>query len=149
MQYNTSEEYQAAIKNIVAKKVESIKDKLQDRKRCLSTHVGSRWYRAPEISIIEKQYDQASDMWSLGCCLYELMYIVPVDGEHKKKKSACSEVLFRGNSCFPLSPYRPTRGGEEDAPNQISQRDQMNIILRKLCQTTPDDFGFIHSKSAV
>ncbi len=25
----------------------------------------------------------------------------------------------------------------------------MNIILRKLCQTTPEDFGFIHSKSAI
>ena len=24
----------------------------------------------------------------------------------------------------------------------------MNIILRKLCQTTSDDFSFIHSKSA-
>ena len=42
----------------------------------MSLHVGSRWYRAPEISIIEKQYDQASDMWSFGCILYELMIYV-------------------------------------------------------------------------
>lgn len=27
------------------------------QKRFMSLHVGSRWYRAPEISIIEKQYD--------------------------------------------------------------------------------------------
>lgn len=26
-------------------------------KRTMSLHVGSRWYRAPEISMIEKQYD--------------------------------------------------------------------------------------------
>lgn len=39
----------------------------------MSIHVGSRWYRAPEICLIEKQYDQASDMWSFGCILHELI----------------------------------------------------------------------------
>lgn len=109
MQYNTSEEYQDVIKKTITKKVESIKEKMKDKKRSLSTHVGSRWYRAPEISIIEKQYDQASDIWSMGCCLYELMYIVPNPIESKKKKSSSSEVLFKGNSCFPLSPYTSSR----------------------------------------
>jgi len=42
-------------------------------KRSLSVHVGSRWYRAPEINLVEKQYDYASDMWSLGCIIYELI----------------------------------------------------------------------------
>ena len=49
------------------------KEQRSEMKRHMSLHVGSRWYRAPEISIIEKQYDQASDMWSLGCILYELL----------------------------------------------------------------------------
>lgn len=49
----------------------------KQQKRFMSLHVGSRWYRAPEISIIEKQYDQASDLWSFGCILYELiMYML-------------------------------------------------------------------------
>jgi mitogen-activated protein kinase 1/3 len=26
-------------------------------KRYLSIHVGSRWYRAPEVALVEKQYD--------------------------------------------------------------------------------------------
>jgi len=26
-------------------------------KRLMSLHVGSRWYRAPEISLVEKSYD--------------------------------------------------------------------------------------------
>ena len=34
------------------------KEKRSELKRHMSLHVGSRWYRAPEISIIEKQYDQ-------------------------------------------------------------------------------------------
>jgi mitogen-activated protein kinase 1/3 len=49
---------------------------MKQKKRSISTHVGSRWYRAPEISILEKQYDQASDVWSVGCCIYEVMVIV-------------------------------------------------------------------------
>ena len=49
------------------------KEKRSELKRHMSLHVGSRWYRAPEISIIEKQYDQGSDMWSLGCIVYELI----------------------------------------------------------------------------
>jgi mitogen-activated protein kinase 1/3 len=42
-------------------------------KRNMSLHVGSRWYRAPEIALIEKQYDFASDMWSFGCIIHELI----------------------------------------------------------------------------
>lgn len=45
------------------------------KKRSLSNHVGSRWYRAPEISVVEKQYDYASDMWSIGCTIYELLNV--------------------------------------------------------------------------
>jgi len=42
-------------------------------KRHLSLHIGSRWYRAPEICLSEKHYDQASDMWGLGLIIYELL----------------------------------------------------------------------------
>ena len=38
----------------------------------LSSHVGSRWYRAPEIILVEKNYDQSADTWSVGTILYEL-----------------------------------------------------------------------------
>jgi len=41
--------------------------------RNLSLHIGSRWYRAPEICIVEKQYDQAADIWGVGCIIYELL----------------------------------------------------------------------------
>lgn len=49
-------------------------------KRNMSLHVGSRWYRAPEISLVEKQYDFASDMWSLGCVLFELLTYLSYKG---------------------------------------------------------------------
>lgn len=52
----------------------------------MSIHVGSRWYRAPEISLIERQYDQASDIWSFGCILYELIgYNIKEENEFDPK----------------------------------------------------------------
>lgn len=42
----------------------------------MSIHVGSRWYRAPEVSLVEKQYDYSADMWSFGCIIFELLQYV-------------------------------------------------------------------------
>ena len=61
------------IENMVATKVQKIKSDQVNKKRSLSPIVGSCKYRAPEISMFEQQYDQAADMWSLGCILYEQM----------------------------------------------------------------------------
>ena len=43
--------------------------------RDLSVGVASRWYRAPEIILLDPCYDQAIDMWSLGCVLFELLKV--------------------------------------------------------------------------
>ena len=48
-----------------------------------SHHVCSRWYRAPELLFGSRKYDQAIDLWSLGCLLYEM---------------ATGTVLFQGDS---------------------------------------------------
>jgi serine/threonine protein kinase len=64
------------IKKIIVKKLSSNHPSIKHKKRSLSVHVGTRWYRAPEISLLEKQYDQASDLWSVGCCIYEIMVLV-------------------------------------------------------------------------
>ncbi|GJN03243.1 hypothetical protein PR202_ga20665 [Eleusine coracana subsp. coracana] len=37
----------------------------------VTPYLVSRWYRAPEI-ILGLPYDHPLDMWSVGCCLYEL-----------------------------------------------------------------------------
>jgi serine/threonine protein kinase len=44
------------------------------KKRSLSKTIQSRWYRSPEVILNEGIYDQAADMWSLGCILYEMIY---------------------------------------------------------------------------
>ena len=91
-------------KHIAQRNLELTKSGNGEDTRCLSSHVGSRWYRAPEISLLCKRYDTASDIWGLGCTLFELMTIDgergDIDFEHE------SAALFQGNSCFPLSPRK-------------------------------------------
>ena len=51
------------------------------KKRSLTVHIGTRWYRAPEVVLLEPQYDFASDIWSLGCTLAELARAVSSKNE--------------------------------------------------------------------
>ncbi|XP_017036258.1 putative mitogen-activated protein kinase 14C [Drosophila kikkawai] len=39
----------------------------------MSDHVGTMWYRAPELLFCWDQYTNAIDMWSVGCILAELI----------------------------------------------------------------------------
>lgn len=68
------------------------------RKRSLSPHVQARNYRAPEVILTQKEYDSKIDVWSLGCVFSELALL------NKTKAGSTSKALFRGSSCFPLSP---------------------------------------------
>lgn len=88
-----------ALREAISKKLESKRDERNKKKRSLSNHVGSRWYRAPEICLVEKQYDFASDMWSIGCTLYELLM-----SSEEYCSISSDRFLCPGKSCFPLSP---------------------------------------------
>jgi len=71
-------------------------------KRRLSDHVVTRWYRPPEIILIEKQYGPAVDVWGIGCIFAELLQ---KQSEHMNDPDTIKgSPLFPGKSCFPLSP---------------------------------------------
>lgn len=102
---------------------------MKGRKRQLSPHVMTRIYRAPEVMLIEREYDQAVDIWSLGAVLGELMscskpYMRPFKHLPRKERSDCikqvvdNRHLFLGDSCFPLSPRHC--GNSSEAESLIS-----------------------------
>jgi mitogen-activated protein kinase 1/3 len=39
----------------------------------LTHQVGSRWYRAPELILLNNSYDEKIDIWALGCVIAEMM----------------------------------------------------------------------------
>lgn len=66
-------------------------------------------------------------MWSVGCIMYELLKMVKAD-KHTSNDSG-RHVLFKGDSCFPLSPLKNNR--EQADVNYISDNDQLKVIIQK------------------
>mmetsp|Transcript_30629 Transcript_30629/g.47010 ORF Transcript_30629/g.47010 Transcript_30629/m.47010 type:complete len:214 (+) Transcript_30629:415-1056(+) len=71
-------------------------------KRRLSNHVSSRWYRAPEVILLEKEYDSSLDVWSMGCVAAEM--IACTKAYRDSGVSVDNRFLFTGSACYPLSP---------------------------------------------
>lgn len=53
------------------KETMKVRDK---RERNTSNHICSRWYRPPEVILLDKNYDEKVDIWSSGCIVAELLF---------------------------------------------------------------------------
>lgn len=80
------------------------KDMRKNMKRELTGHVVTRWYRAPEIILLEKDYGSAIDIWAVGCIFAELLGMMKENAPTFMDRTP----LFPGKSCFPLSPAPDT-----------------------------------------
>jgi mitogen-activated protein kinase 1/3 len=65
----------------------------------LTRHVVTRWYRAPELILLQRDYNEMIDVWSVGCIYAELLGMLQ-EGNHYMDRGP----LFPGSTCFPLSP---------------------------------------------
>lgn len=45
---------------------------------CLTSCVGTQWYRAPELLYISTNYGLEVDLWSVGCVFKELLALKPL-----------------------------------------------------------------------
>lgn len=66
----------------------------------LTRHVVTRWYRAPEVILMNEYYSYSIDIWSVGCIFAELMSMMAENFPDPFSR----EPLFPGKSCYPLSP---------------------------------------------
>ena len=116
-------------KEEIAQILNETKDERRKYKRDLSKHVCSRWYRPPEI-ILGENYGYSADIWGLGCIFAELLCL------RKKSKIVVDDrsIFLKGNFCFPLTPK---------SEKNEDEKDQMNVILKKLGSPDDKDNSFI------
>mmetsp|Transcript_88329 Transcript_88329/g.285936 ORF Transcript_88329/g.285936 Transcript_88329/m.285936 type:complete len:438 (-) Transcript_88329:92-1405(-) len=90
-------------------------------RRQLTQRVVSRWYRAPEVILLQALYTAAIDIWSAGCIFAELLQMLeggmPVEDRGP---------LFPGATCFPLSPRARGRGQGQGVRRG---HDQLSLIF--------------------
>lgn len=99
--------------------------------RQLTKHVVTRWYRAPELILIQP-YTSAVDIWSIGCIFAELLSMQEgnVPGYQDRKP------LFPGGTCFPLS-------GEGDSIKADERLDQLSVIFSVIGSPSVEDIEAI------
>ena len=112
-------------------------------KTVLSGHVVTRWYRAPELILLEREYTKAIDVWSVGCVIAELCGMLKENAATFMDRSP----LFPGNSCFPLSPDHHTKVRRAGFPS--SNSDQLNVIFEVIGTPTQEDLGHITDAKAL
>jgi mitogen-activated protein kinase 1/3 len=117
--------------------------KTKGMKRELTGHVVTRWYRAPELILLEKDYTAAIDVWSCGCIFAELMGMLKENAPTFLDRSP----LFPGTSCFPLSPDKASTSKRGGFPH--SSQDQLNIIFSVLGTPSEEEFEFVTDGKAI
>jgi mitogen-activated protein kinase 1/3 len=119
--------------------------KNQKKEQILSVHVVSRWYRAPELILIETNYSGSIDVWSVGCIFAELMMMMKENAPTFMDRTP----LFPGKSCFPLSPpgSKKVKVNEFGFPNE--KADQLNVIFDVIGSPDEESMGFVTDPNAV
>lgn len=64
--------------------------------------VVTSWYRAPEICLDDPNYGYASDMWSVGCVIYELFAKAPFIRSNDDNQEIVNRIL--GRLPYPVDP---------------------------------------------
>ena len=102
-------------KSDLASSLQESRMERSSKERALSPHIVTRWYRPPEVILLERAYNDSIDIWSSACVISELLTCSKeyrAVGFLKEKRQ-----MFRGKSCYPLSPV--------DSSNQdiVGKRD--------------------------
>ena len=125
--------------SVTVRRNQFFKDIKQDptTERELTSHIASRWYRAPEVILLEKAYSTSIDMWSGGCVFAELLQMI--NGNRAGYKDR--RPLFPGTSCFPLSPQ--IKQGTKGEIEYFHSGDQLITICRMLGTPPEDSLTFV------
>lgn len=102
----------------------------QQIQRQLTKHVVTRWYRPPELILLQ-EYTFPVDMWSVGCIFAELLSMQ----QESVPNFSDRQPLFPGKSCFPLS---------AESPSSYADRlDQLNVIFDVIGTPSAEDLEHV------
>lgn len=136
------EKHEDQKKKEIHKQLVKTKDARKNMKRELTGHVATRWYRAPELILLEKDYGPAIDIWSVGCIFAELLSMMK---EHAPTYLD-RKPLFPGSSCFPLS---PDHKAEKKHGFPHSSTDQLNVIFDIIGTPNEEEKSFVTDTKAL
>jgi len=109
-------------------------------KRHLTGHVVTRWYRAPELILLQENYTEAIDVWSVACIYTELL------GMLEGTKYDHRGPLFPGQTCFPLSPHEAHKNDTKYYTK--GTRDQLSMICNLIGTPSDEDIEQIGGTDA-
>lgn len=114
------------------------KNKKQMVKRTITRHVVTRWYRAPEVILLQQKEKTLSavDMWSVGAIFAELLQMQRETRPDPSKRGP----IFPGESCFPLS--------IKDQMDYANRADQMQVIFEIIGSPTEQEILKITDEKA-
>merc|ERR1711934_1119079 len=92
--------------------------------RKLTQHVVTRWYRPPELILMQTDYTAAVDVWSFGCIFGELVKTLD--------PSARVGPLFPGRTSYPLS---RDRGRHQNLAVELAKETHQMSQIFKLIGT--------------
>jgi mitogen-activated protein kinase 1/3 len=106
----------------------------QRARRVLTNHVVTRFYRAPELILLQPNYTEKIDTWSIGCIFAELLQLLPECVPFEDRGP-----LFPGQTAYPWSPAP----GKENDPmfHTRGSCEMMNIIFNVIGTPKPQEIA--------
>jgi len=98
--------------------------------RELTSHVCTRWYRAPEVILLQADYTAALDLWSVGCIFGELLGMLGSSRARERRGP-----LFPGDCCYPLS----RDNDSSQSCRKAAARDQLEMIFATIGTPAVDE----------
>eukprot|EP00127_Corallochytrium_limacisporum_P001399 Clim_evm21s55 gene=Clim_evmTU21s55 len=93
---------------------------LDNKEAMASTLIGTPYYMSPEI-FANKPYNHKSDIWALGCCLFEMCAL---------------KHAFNAGDFYTLM-QKINKGRTPSVPQQYS--DELRSLVKRMLQHNPDD----------
>lgn len=91
------------------------------------TYIQSRFYRAPEI-LLELDYCEKIDIWSLGCILFELYMGWPLFMGEDEEDQLCKIVEVLGDIPEAMENKSPRRGELFDKSGRLNRGNELKIM---------------------